>query len=91
MSVCLSVKMKHNEDISPESAPYDRAVAELSPHTSEAYLNALAITAQTLDLAKRMLLQQRVRSFAAADVVALTRTILEREQAEAARQQGRGM
>lgn len=69
------------EDISPNSLPFSTRMRELAgtgsgPHPEVAY------TAYSyVDIAKRMLLELRVRDFTAADVVALAGIMEGRERA----------
>lgn len=64
--------------MSPDTHPFDAALnhARLSGH----WRDALVQVGDTLDMAKKMLLQSRVRDFTGADVVAVTQMILQRER-----------
>ena len=65
--------------MNPETHPFDAALRNLSgisPHLED----ALVQVGDTLDMAKKMLLQSRVRDFTGADVVEVTKLILQREQ-----------
>lgn len=64
--------------MSPDTHPFDSSLehARLSGH----WRDALVQVGDTLDMAKKMLLQSRVRDFTGADVVAVTQMILQREQ-----------
>ena len=63
--------------MSPESHPFDLALRNL--RGAEHFRDALVEVGDTVDMAKKILLQSRVRDFTGADVVALTKMILERE------------
>lgn len=78
--------MKTNEDISPDAQPFESAMRNLPNLTPEHVRASLAWSCDTVDMAKRILLQCRVRQFTAADVVALTRIIHERDLVEYQRQ-----
>ncbi len=61
-----------------DTHPFDAALKNLrgDGHWHE----ALVQVGDTLDMAKKMLLQSRVRDFTGADVVAVAQLILQREQ-----------
>lgn len=65
--------------MNPELYPFDAALRNLQG-VPPALHDSLVQVGDTLDMAKKMLLQSRVREFTGADVVAVTRLILEREQ-----------
>ena len=62
------------EDFSPGAKPFDRALAsgDLDPEIRDGAIIANA----AIDVAKRILLQNRVQNFDSADVVAVARLIL---------------
>lgn len=64
--------------MNPETHPFDAAIKNL--RAPGHWHDALVQVGDTLDMAKKMLLQSRVRDFTGADVVAVTRLILQREQ-----------
>ena len=76
------------EDYSPESMPFDKAYSALPTLTKPSVRGALVDVCDTVDMAKRILMQNRVRQFTAADVVELTRIILERENVLMVRESG---
>jgi uncharacterized protein YvpB len=82
LSVCEVTKMNI------DTHPFDAALKNMrgDGHWHE----ALVQVGDTLDMAKKMLLQSRVRDFTGADVVAVTQLILQRERILAfhARSQG---
>lgn len=72
------------DDLSPESMPFDTALKSIS--ISHHYMRGALIDAgDSVDMAKRILLQHRVRNFSAEDVVRLAIAIMEREQVLAQR------
>lgn len=68
------------DDLSPDSKPFDKAL-EQSPYPIHPHMHAALVDVNdSVDMAKRILLQNRVRDFSAADVVALALGIVQREQ-----------
>lgn len=63
--------------MSPDTHPFDLALRNL--RGAGHFRDALVEVGDTVDMAKKILLQSRVRDFTGADVVALTQMILERE------------
>ena len=63
--------------LNPDSNPFDLAMDAHAATGSMA--ESLMDVATSVDMAKRILLQHRVKEFTGADVVALTALILERE------------
>lgn len=70
-----------SDDLSPATKPFQTRVQQLDDDFSE--INALAAHAvhDYVDLAKRSLLEHRVRDFTAADVVALAAIMEQRDRA----------
>lgn len=68
-----------SDDISPSSKPFQVRVQQLN--TFDHHINARTATMMHdyIDLAKRSLLEHRVRDFTAADVVALAIAMAERD------------
>ena len=64
------------QEISHESLSFDTALQEFPQGE---YRDALIHVNNTVDMAKRMLLQNRVKQFSASDVVQLVRIILDCE------------
>lgn len=69
--------------MTPDTHPFDSALDQvrLTGH----WRDALVQVGDTLDMAKKMLLQSRVRDFTGADVVAVTQMILQRQELLAAK------
>lgn len=61
-----------------DTHPFDAALKNL--RSDGHWHEALVQVGDTLDMAKKMLLQSRVRDFTGADVVAVTQLILQRER-----------
>lgn len=77
-----------SENIHPDTNPFDLAYRNICKvSTPPTVLQSLVDVADTVDMAKRILLQNRVRQFTATDVVALTALILDRENELFRRQQ----
>lgn len=69
--------MTHPEDLSPGAMPFESRMRQIVLNETGAACPEVACTVyEYVDLAKRMLLELRVRDFTAADVVALA-TIME--------------
>jgi len=66
-------------DLSPSAMPFDAYMREL-PNNSAAPLYSALIAHECIALAKRILLQERVRDFSAADVVSLAAIIESRDR-----------
>ncbi len=64
--------------MSPDTHPFDLALRNMRADSH--FRDALVEVGDTVDMAKKILLQSRVRDFTGADVVALTQMILQREQ-----------
>jgi hypothetical protein len=64
--------------MSPDTHPFDLAISNL--RGAGHFRDALIEVGDTVEMAKKILLQNRVRDFGAADVIALTKMVLEREQ-----------
>lgn len=62
----------------PDTQPFDLALSNLPQFGNEAERAALIHTYDTVDFAKRILLQLRVKNFTAADVVSLAGIIMQR-------------
>jgi hypothetical protein len=62
----------------PDTEPFDLKLSNLPAIGAEAERAALIDVADTIDFAKRILLQHRVKAFTAADVIRVTEIILER-------------
>lgn len=69
--------------MNPDTHPFDLALKNL--RGAGHFQDALVQVGDTVDMAKKILLQSRVRDFTGADVVALTQMILQREQFLAAK------
>lgn len=69
--------------INSDTHPFDAALDRL--RTDTLIRDALIEVGDTVEMAKKILLQNRVRDFNAADVLALTRLVMEREQVLSAR------
>lgn len=68
----------------PDTQPFDLKLAALPKFGTEAERAALVDVSDTLDFAKRILLQHKVKNFTAADVVRVTEVILSRIDANRA-------
>ena len=64
--------------MNPDTHPFDLALKNLRGESH--WHDALVQVGDSLDMAKKMLLQSRVRDFTGADVVAVTQLIMQREQ-----------
>jgi hypothetical protein len=64
--------------VNPDTHPFDLALKNLRGESH--WHDALVQVGDSLDMAKKMLLQSRVRDFTGADVVAVTQLIMQREQ-----------
>lgn len=64
--------------VNPEAMPFDAALEQMRGNPT--FRDALIEVGDTVEMAKKILLQNRVRDFTAADVLALTRMVMEREQ-----------
>ena len=64
--------------MNPDTHPFDLAINNL--RCPGFFHDALVEVGDSVDMAKKILLQSRVRDFTGADVVALTQMILQREQ-----------
>lgn len=64
--------------MSPDTHPFDLAISNL--RGAGLMRDALIEVGDTVEMAKKILLQNRVRDFAASDVVKLTEMILQREE-----------
>lgn len=63
-----------------DAYPFDVAFKNICPFTTEPSMrSALIDVADTVEMAKRMLLQSKVRDFTGSDVVNLTSLIIARE------------
>lgn len=62
----------------PDTQPFDLALSNIPKLGFEAERSALIDVADTIDFAKRILLQHRVKNFTAADVVQVAEMILKR-------------
>lgn len=71
-----------SDDMSPDSLPFSTRVREIIAQESENLLNLEPPETmfQYVDLAKRILLELRVRNFTASDVVALASTMEARDR-----------
>jgi hypothetical protein len=72
----------------PDTQPFDLALSNLPPFGREAERAALIDVSDTVDFAKRILLQHRVKNFTAADVVRLAEMIMSRSDFNAAKGNG---
>lgn len=70
-----------SDDLSPASKPFLTRVQQLDDNFSEINAVAAAAVHDYVDLAKRSLLEHRVRDFTAADVVALAAIMEQRDRA----------
>lgn len=71
--------MEKTTDLSPASMPFDAYMRDL-PASTAAPLEPGLIAHECISMAKRILLQERVRDFTAADVVALAAIIENRDR-----------
>ena len=77
------------EDISPEAMPFTSKIRDLEAQDSPT-VEAAKVMVEYLDVAKRMLLETRVRNFNAYDVVALAVAMEGRERMFLAAELARG-
>lgn len=71
-----------SQDLSPSQNPFTSKIREIIQDGSRSVSIEAAVTlAEYVDLAKRVLLEHRVRDFTAADVVALAAAMEARERA----------
>jgi hypothetical protein len=70
---------KHPSDLSPGAMPFDSYMREL-PSDTAVPLEPACVAHECIAVAKRILLQERVRDFSAADVVALAAIIENRDR-----------
>ena len=76
--------MRHT--FNPDTEPFDLKLSNLPPF-AEHHRGALVMINDNIDFAKKMLLQNRVRDFSAADVIEVAKMIL---QLQLARVPGEG-
>jgi hypothetical protein len=69
-----------SEDLSPSSRPFQAKLDVLRSHHLRATAQASLAVFDFVDVAKRMLLELKVRDFTAADVVALAALIESRDR-----------
>ena len=69
--------------INLDTHPFDAAIDKL--RNAGLIRDALIEVGDTVEMAKKILLQNRVRDFNAADVLALTKMVMDREQVLSAR------
>lgn len=60
----------------PDTQPFELALSNLPPFGAERERAALVDVADTIDFAKRILLQHKVKNFTAADVIAVAQMII---------------
>jgi hypothetical protein len=65
----------------PDAQPFDAALSDFPPEGQEADRIAAIDVLRKIDLAKRILLQNRVKNFTAADVVRVAEMIMLRRDA----------
>ena len=70
-----------SDDISPSAKPFQSRIQQLSGVFNDVNIRAADAVHDYVDLAKRSLLEHRVRDFTAADVVALA-ALMERRDRE---------
>lgn len=70
-----------SDDLSPSNKPFKTRVQQLDDDFSEINAAAALAVHDYVDLAKRSLLEHRVREFTAADVVALAAIMEQRDRA----------
>lgn len=70
-----------NDDLSPSSLPFKTRLRESIEANSAAHPEVAYTVYEYVDLAKRMLLELRVRDFSAGDVVALAAIMEARDRA----------
>lgn len=63
--------------INPETQPFDAALSNMRGNSL--FRDALVEVGDSVEMSKKILLQNRVRDFGAADVLVLTKLILDRE------------
>lgn len=74
--------MSNPEDLSPGAMPFESRIRQLVLHDEGAAHPEVAFTVyEYVDLAKRILLELRVREFSASDVVALAAIMEARDRA----------
>jgi len=69
----------HPSDLSPSAMPFDAYIRDL-PSDTALPIEASFIAHECIAIAKRILLQERVREFTASDVVALAAIIENRDR-----------
>lgn len=72
----------------PDSQPFDLKLSNLPNFGAEAERSAMVDVCDSVDFAKRILLQLKVKNFTAADVVRVSELILQRIDAERAAKAG---
>lgn len=65
----------------PDTQPFDAAYHSLPLSTPVEIRDALIEVSDTIDFAKKILLQHRVKAFLASDVIDVARMILQRREA----------
>lgn len=68
-------------NLNPDMQPFDIALQNLSFAAPAGTREALVDVADTIDFAKRILLQHKVKTFTASDVIAVAQMILDRRNA----------
>ena len=68
-------------NMNPEMQPFDIALRNLPINAPVGTRDALVDVADTIDFAKRILLQHKVKTFSASDVVAVAKMILDQRAA----------
>lgn len=64
----------------PDTQPFELALSNLPFSTPEEIRGSLVDVSDTIDMAKRILLQHKVRNFSATDVIMVAQMIVERRQ-----------
>jgi len=64
----------------PDTQPFEQALSSLGPAAPSEIRGSLVDVSDTIDFAKRILLQHKVKNFTAHDVVEVARMIMQRRR-----------
>ena len=70
--------MQHSYN--PDTQPFELALSNLGPLATPVIRGSLVDVSDTIDFAKRILLQHKVKNFTAHDVVEVARMIMQRRR-----------
>jgi hypothetical protein len=85
---CRKNQMQH--PYSPDTQPFELALSSLSENHPPAFRDSLVYVSDTIEFAKRILLQHKVKNFTASDVIEVAQMIIDRRAALEQKQSGVG-